>query len=395
MRHSANASENVITTANDSMSTELAAQGTPSRRPRGARARRRSAVWSVLGVLAEILITMAIVCALYLVWQMWWTGVQAEHTQVQTRQAASWNVPNGGSDGKVAQAQEGDPPTSTDPVAEGDLIAQIYIPRFGKGWVRNIVEGTTESELSLHGLGHYSTTQMPGAVGNFAIAGHRNGYGRPLGDVNLLQEGDPIVVRTKDYWYVYKYTSYKVVTPEHVEVIAANPENPSASPTKRMITLTTCEPAYSTATHRWISYGELAYWAKVSDGTPAELGVEDSAGTVTFTTEDDNSSSPIVALGTLEPIVMWTLIAYLVLYIAALVAWRYPLLRAIRAGERRRPEASIYGWVLRHQPGPLPIRLLLFALLMFAISAAIIQWACPWAAANIPMLQSMSNYAVG
>ena len=78
-----------------------------------------------------------------------------------------------------------------------------------------MVEGTDEAELSLHGLGHYPSTQMPGSVGNFAVAGHRNGYGRPLGDVDLLQEGDAIIVRTKDYWYVYKYTTYKIVTPEH------------------------------------------------------------------------------------------------------------------------------------------------------------------------------------
>ena len=52
---------------------------------------------------------------------------------------------------------------------------------------------------------------MPGQVGNFAFAGHRNGYGQPLGDVDKLQEGDPIIVRTQDYWYVYHYTSYKIV----------------------------------------------------------------------------------------------------------------------------------------------------------------------------------------
>ena len=91
---------------------------------------------------------------------------------------------------------------------------------------------------------------------------------------------------------------------------------------------------------------------------------------------------------------LWALVAYLVLYIAALVAWRYPVLREIRAGKRRRPDASIYGWLLRHQPGPLVIRWTLLILLLFIVSVALIQWACPWAASNIPILQSMSNYAV-
>ena len=221
-------------------------------------AAKRSVLWSVLGILGEVLMTLAAVCALYVVWQMWWTGVQSEHTQVETRQSASWSDPAGGDSSKVAKAQSGDVPVQPTSASDGELIAQVYVPRFGQGWVRNVVEGTDEAELSLHGLGHYPSTQMPGSVGNFAVAGHRNGYGRPLGDVDLLQEGDAIIVRTKDYWYVYKYTTHKIVTPEHSEVIAANPEDLNTPPSKRMITLTTCEPKYTTATRRWISYGELS-----------------------------------------------------------------------------------------------------------------------------------------
>ena len=52
-------------------------------------AAKRSVLWSVLGILGEVLMTLAAVCALYVVWQMWWTGVQSEHTQVETRQSAS------------------------------------------------------------------------------------------------------------------------------------------------------------------------------------------------------------------------------------------------------------------------------------------------------------------
>ena len=356
-------------------------------------AAKRSVLWSVLGILGEVLMTLAAVCALYVVWQMWWTGVQSEHTQVETRQSASWSDPAGGDSSKVAKAQSGDVPVQPTSASDGELIAQVYVPRFGQGWVRNVVEGTDEAELSLHGLGHYPSTQMPGSVGNFAVAGHRNGYGRPLGDVDLLQEGDAIIVRTKDYWYVYKYTTHKIVTPEHSEVIAANPEDLNTPPSKRMITLTTCEPKYTTATHRWISYGELSYWAKVSDGVPQELATSSNSAKVAFSSSN-TSQSFVSKLGTLQPIVLWALVAYLVLYIAALVAWRYPVLREIRAGKRRRPDASIYGWLLRHQPGPLVIRWTLLILLLFIVSVALIQWACPWAASNIPILQSMSNYAV-
>ena len=123
-------------------------------------------------------------------------------------------------------------------------------------------------------------------------------------------------MRTKDYWYVYKYTTHKIVTPEHSEVIAANPEDLNTPPSKRMITLTTCEPKYTTATHRWISYGELSYWAKVSDGVPQELATSSSSAKVAFSSSN-TSQSFVSKLGTLQPIVLWALVAYLVLYIAA------------------------------------------------------------------------------
>ena len=41
------------------------------------RQRRKSVVWTILGILAELMLTAAAVCALYIAWQMWWTGVQA------------------------------------------------------------------------------------------------------------------------------------------------------------------------------------------------------------------------------------------------------------------------------------------------------------------------------
>lgn len=364
--------------------------------PRGAAGRapatsERGVMRSVLGVVIELLFTLAAVCALYIVWQMWWTGVEAEHAQVETRQSADWVDPAaGGDEVAIAQPQEGDPPVQPEDAAEGDLVAEIYIPRFGDQWVRNIVEGTSQEQLNRHGMGHYETSQMPGELGNFAVAGHRNGYGQPLADVDLLQEGDPIVVRTQDYWYVYRYTTYTIVTPEQVEVVAANPEDPGAAPTKRMITLTTCEPKYTTATHRWISYGELEYWARVSDGVPAELTSVDETGAVRFI--NNEQPSVVSRLGSLQPVVVVALLAYLVIFIAAAIVWRWPVLREIREGARPKPDVSIYGGLLRHQPGVLPVRVLLLALLLVAAAAALLQWGYPWLAANIPFLQAMSNY---
>ena len=86
------------------------------------------------------------------------------------------------------------------------------------------------------------------------------------------------------------------------------------------------------------------------------------------------------------------LAAYLVLFIAAAVAWRWPVLAAIRIGRRVKPNTSVYGTLLRLQPGVLPVRILLIAVLALAAVAALFQWVFPWSAANIPFLQVMSNY---
>ena len=270
--------------------------------------RTKSALWTILGILAELMLTAAAICALYIAWQMWWTGVQSEHNQIETRQSVSWSDPGKSGNVTVAKAQQGDPPVQPQSATEGELIAQIYVPQFGSQWQRNLVEGTDLTQLNKHGLGHYTDSQMPGQVGNFAFAGHRNGYGQPLGDVDKLQEGDPIIVRTQDYWYVYHYTSYKIVLPTQTEVVAANPENPGATPTKRMLTMTTCEPKYSTPTHRWISYAEFSYWAKVADGIPQELASQNANGTVKFV--NNEQSSFLSSIDTLKPWIFGALAAY-------------------------------------------------------------------------------------
>ena len=139
---------------------------------------KRSVMRSVVMILAEILLTVGLVCALYVVWMQWWTGVQSENRQIEERQSVGWAQPaSDGANAKIAHPQQGDPPLQPEHASIGELIGRVYIPRFGDAWERNLVQGTDLAELNLHGLGHYVDSQMPGQVGNFAIAGHRNGYG--------------------------------------------------------------------------------------------------------------------------------------------------------------------------------------------------------------------------
>ena len=131
---------------------------------------KRSVMRSVVMILAEILLTVGLVCALYVVWMQWWTGVQSENRQIEERQSVGWAQPaSDGANAKIAHPQQGDPPLQPEHASIGELIGRVYIPRFGDAWERNLVQGTDLAELNLHGLGHYVDSQMPGQVGNFAI----------------------------------------------------------------------------------------------------------------------------------------------------------------------------------------------------------------------------------
>lgn len=351
---------------------------------------RRSVSSAILGIIGEVLLTLAVVTALYIVWQLWWTGVESEQAQADQRGSVSWVDPAAdGEQYKIAKPQSGNPPVQPDQASEGDLIAQLYIPRFGSSWHRNVVEGTDAYQLSRHGLGHYKESQMPGELGNVAIAGHRSGYGEPLAHVDTFQSGDKIIIRTKDYWYVYHYTSHEIVLPTETDVVASVPRHPGETPTKRYITLTTCEPRYTTATHRWISYGEFDYWAKVSDGIPQELSDSAASGAVQFSQQPSLLARVSSAI---PQLLLALIIAYVVIYLSALIAWRYPVLRMIKDGRRRAPSVSMWGWLYRHQPGPAAIRWLLLAIIVLAAAAVLLEWMFPWMASNIPYLKVTSNF---
>ncbi len=120
------------------------------------------------------------------------------------------------------------------------------------------------------GVGHYPGTQMPGEVGNFAIASHRSAYGGGMHEIEQLQLGDAIYIQTQDGWYTYRFRDLEYVTPETVDVLAPVPHHPELQPTDRIITLTSCNPLYSTA-ERIIAYGVLESWQPTSAGPPAEI----------------------------------------------------------------------------------------------------------------------------
>lgn len=245
----------------------------PQRRPRRhSRPPQRSAGSAFLGVLGELLITAGLLLGLYVVYQLWWTdvvGVQAQTELSEEFEAAVADSPE-----LAAEPQLGPPMVQELPALSGDTFARLWVPSWDAGetqYVRPVTEGTDRATvLDPLGIGHYEDTAMPGEVGNFALAGHRQSHGKPFYDVDKLTEGDELIVETAEAWYVYRVSSWEIVMPSDVEVIAPNPLDPSAPPEQAMITLTTCHPLFSTR-ERYIVHGTLESWMPRDAGRPAAL----------------------------------------------------------------------------------------------------------------------------
>ena len=230
-----------------------------------------------LGVLGEIFITIGVVLGLFVVWQVYWTDFISIKEQAEIVADLGWEKPNE----KIVTSEEanrkdyGEPPL-VDTGEFTDIFATMYIPRFGADYERPIANGIDKKAiLDKIGIGWYPDTQLPGQLGNFAVAGHRVTYGKPFNQVAEFEMGDAIVVRTEDAWFVYEVTEKRIVTPDQIEVISPVPgkDRSEIAPeeiTGRYITLTACHPKYSLR-ERYIVHGEFKYWMPTSEGTPEEL----------------------------------------------------------------------------------------------------------------------------
>ncbi len=193
--------------------------------------------------IGELCITAGLVLLLFVAYELWGTGAytQAQQHRLSDELTRSWNS----GAGKV----------TTERVRLGHGVALIRIPRLGGKFHYVIVEGVSVADLR-KGPGHYPGTAMPGQVGNFVVSGHRTTYLAPFNRIGELRYGDKILIDTRASQFVYKVTAKKVVQPSDISIAAPVPEHPKANPTKRLITLTTCNPKYSAA-QRLIIFGQL------------------------------------------------------------------------------------------------------------------------------------------
>ncbi|MFI7574540.1 class E sortase [Micromonospora sp. NPDC049497] len=216
-------------------------------------------------VSGEVLITFGLVVLLFAGYEVWGKSaiVDAHQNDLSQQLAQAWG-PTG--DPTVAPSASTSASVKPKPPVQGKPIAGLYIPKLDKNWV--VVEGVTQKDIR-YAPGHYPSSAMPGGVGNFSVAGHRNRA--TFWRLDELNEGDAIVVEGKTEWYVYRVTRNHIVKPTQVEVVAPVPGEPGVKPRKRMLTLTTCNPKFDNY-ERLIIHAELDRAQPKSAGRPAELG---------------------------------------------------------------------------------------------------------------------------
>jgi LPXTG-site transpeptidase (sortase) family protein len=210
----------------------------------------------------EALITLGLIVLLFAAYEVWGTTaiIDGHQNDLRNQLEQAWAA-----EPDPTVGPGGTPDPSAPPARTGTAIAQLFIPKLHKDWV--VVQGVKPSDIR-YAPGHYPNSVMPGGVGNFAVAGHRNRA--TFWDLDRLGTDDIIVVKTKTFWYVYEVRKVRIVVPTQVEVVSPVP--PGFASGSKLLTLTTCNPKFDNY-QRLIVHAELARDPQpVSAGRPAELG---------------------------------------------------------------------------------------------------------------------------
>ncbi len=267
--------------------------------------------YSVVREVGLALVTAGVVVLLFLAYDLFGTGIAAQHSQAKlAREFASAlshrgiptsaGTPAGTPGGKptdpsgrgttgpargAKQRHQAKPANRSSashhqaaevalPVTPpGGALDHIVIPAIGVN--RYVVQGVAEQDLQM-GPGHYPGTPLPGQVGNVGIAGHRTTYGAPFFRLNALGKGDLIYLTDlSGTTWVYSVERQWVVSPSDVAVL---------DPTRGAdLTLTTCNPRFWATTRlvvRAALVEHLDRGAKFQGQLPVSLASKGTKGGV-------------------------------------------------------------------------------------------------------------------
>lgn len=151
---------------------------------------------------------------------------------------------------QVPTAIDGPPPVARG-VEEGEALAYLRIPRFGKQWIWTVVEGTAMEDLAL-GPGHFSGSALPGGEGNSAYAAHRSGHGDPFLDFEELRAGDEVVLAQNGAEWTYRVRFAPRIIEESEHWVTQQHTRAGRAFGKPRLTLVTCWPKYGSEKRMYV-----------------------------------------------------------------------------------------------------------------------------------------------
>ncbi len=224
---------------------------------------------AISNVIGELFITTGVLMMLFVVYQLWWTNIEAKAHANKEREELqeAWDRPDASEEEQARDPGEFSP---------GEGFAVLYIPSLDVAVP--IAETTDEGDVLDNGMvGHYSEedglpTAMPwDEEGNVGLAGHRNTHGEPFRYINRLEPGDAIVIETEDAFYTYEVTSrLDSTSPSNTDVLDPVPTEGGFTDPGRYVTLTTCTPEF-TSTYRLIVWGQMVEERPRAEGKPDAL----------------------------------------------------------------------------------------------------------------------------
>lgn len=235
------------------------------RSPRGRRRRARKqrttpgdVVRGFVRLFGEILLTAGLLMLFYAAYEVY--GSQWETDREQQ------GLADGLDEVWAATAEQEQGPDS-EPLP-GSADSRLYVPSLDLDWV--VVNGVEPDDIQ-YSPGRYTQYESgPGELGNYAVAAHRTpGL---FWDMDLLSDGDVMVVEDAENFYTYEVFREETVLPEDFWVVNPDPfeEASEEDPERALLTLTTCAPKLNN-THRLIVWGELTETTPKSEGMPDSI----------------------------------------------------------------------------------------------------------------------------
>ncbi|MFD6952037.1 class E sortase [Nocardiopsis sp. TSRI0078] len=235
------------------------ASGGRRRRTRRARATPGDVVRGIVRFFGEVMLTAGLLMLFYASYEVYGSQWETDREQQDLAQGLeeAW----------AADASEEEAGPDSAPLP-GSADSRLYLPSLDLDWV--VVNGTTPDDIR-YSPGHYTEHPSdPGEAGNYAVAAHRTpGL---FWDLDLLSNGDVMVLEDAENFYTYEVFREETVLPTDVWVVEPDPfdEATDEEPGRSLLTLTTCAPKLNN-THRLIVWAELAETTPKSEGMPESI----------------------------------------------------------------------------------------------------------------------------